>query len=134
MKKKEQNKGQSLVVPILLGMVIILLGVVIALIVFKEPEKEILYHDSSSSEVDNTLDNSSNDNSTNNYITKEEALNIALKNINISRNNIYDVNVELDFKYNTTVYEIDFNYKNYEYEFYINATSGKILHSFRERD
>ena len=69
-----------------------------------------------------------------NYISKEKALDIALNNAKISQNNIRNIEVELDYKYGETVYEVTFDYQQYEYEYYINAENGNILKSFREID
>ena len=81
-----------------------------------------------------TDNNKDTNNINKNYITKENALKIALDDEQISRNDIYDIEVELDYKYNQTVYEVTFNYQKYEYEYYINAENGNILKSFREID
>ena len=62
------------------------------------------------------------------------ALQKALNSLNISQNNIYDLSNELDYKYGQTVYEIEFKYDGYEYEFYIDAETGNIVKSFKERD
>ena len=77
---------------------------------------------------------SSNSNNNPNYISKEKALKTALDDAKISQNDIREIEVELDYKYNKTVYEVTFNYQQYEYEYYINAENGNILKSFRERD
>lgn len=71
---------------------------------------------------------------TSNYISGDEALEIALKSLNISRDSVYDVSTELDYKFGKNVYDIDFNYDRYEYEFYVDAKTGELLKSFRERD
>ena len=55
-------------------------------------------------------------------------------NAKLNKSDVYDINVELDYKYGQKVYEIDFNYNQYEYEYYINATNGKIVHHFKEID
>ncbi len=79
-------------------------------------------------------DNNSNITNNSNYISKEKALDIALNNAKISQNNIRNIEVELDYKYGETVYEVTFDYQQYEYEYYINAENGNILKSFREID
>lgn len=70
----------------------------------------------------------------NDYITKDEALNIALNNINLNRVDVYDIDIELENKYNIVVYEVDFDYQGFEYEYYINAKTGEIVKSFSQRD
>ena len=78
--------------------------------------------------------NDNNSNNTDNLISRDEALEIVLKNLGINKNDIYDLDNELDYKYNTQVYDIDFKYNRYEYEFYVDAKNGDILKSFKERD
>ncbi len=75
-----------------------------------------------------------NDSNSSQYISHTDALEIALKSLNITKNDIYDMNNERDYKYGVEVYEIEFKYNSYEYEFYINAKTGEIIKSFKERD
>lgn len=155
MKKKNDNLK---IVIIVLGVIVfILLGVVIFCFgeLFEERRELKDFYQENYYNVDNdvqddvneTIENndmtddkqtekpSSDDNdSTKKYITRDNALDIALNNAKVKKSDVYDISVELDYKYNQTVYEIDFNYQNYEYEYYINAQSGKILHSFKELD
>ncbi len=70
----------------------------------------------------------------NNYISSQEALQVVLKSLNITENNITDLSNEIDYKYGKTVYEIDFDYQNYEYEYYVDALNGEIIKSFKERE
>lgn len=88
-------------------------------------------NDNSSINNDNNI---SDNNNNSNYISKDEALEKALNSLNISQSNIYDLSNELDYKYGQTVYEIEFKYDGYEYEFYIDAETGNIVKSFKERD
>ena len=83
-----------------------------------------------------TSNNSTSNNSTTskNYISRDKALSIAVSHAKVNQNNIYDIDIELDYKYGQEVYEIDFNYQGYEYQYYIDALKGDILHSFKERD
>lgn len=81
---------------------------------------------------DNTIENNQNNNSE--YIGKDKALEIVLDHANLNKNNLYDLDIELERKYSSVVYEIDFKYDRYEYEYYIDATSGEIIHSFKEID
>ena len=80
----------------------------------------------------NTNNNDNNDN--NNYISKDEALQIVFKDLNIKQNDVLDLSSELEYKYGTQVYEIDFKYNRYEYDYYVDAKTGKIVKSFKERD
>lgn len=70
----------------------------------------------------------------NQFITKEEAIDIALKDIGLTKNDVYDLEVELERKYNDDVYEVNFDYNYLDYEYYINAKDGHIIKSFSERD
>lgn len=85
---------------------------------------------------DNTTEEESNNKTetTNNYIGKEKALDIVLDHAKVEQKNIYDLDIELEYKYGSNVYEIDFNYNHYDYEYYVDAKSGEILHSFKEFD
>lgn len=71
-----------------------------------------------------------------NYIVKSEILKIALNDLNITEKDIYDLDIELENKprYKTVVYEVSFDYNYFEYEYYIDALTGKILDSFKSRD
>ena len=69
-------------------------------------------------EIDN---NENSNNTTTNKITKDEAKQIALNHANIS--NIYDYEIDLD----DNKYEIEFTANNKEYNYEINATTGKII-------
>ncbi len=158
---KKKNDNLKIVIIILGVIVVILLGIVIFCFgeLFEERRElkdfyqENYYNvdkdvnDNVQNDVNETIENndttddkqtekpSSDDNdSTKKYITRDNALDIALNNAKVKKSDVYDISVELDYKYNQTVYEIDFNYQNYEYEYYINAQSGKILHSFKELD
>ncbi len=90
--------------------------------------------DFSISNKKNDVSSVENSDDSNLYISKEEALKIALDNVGLKQKDIYDIGVELDYKYGKTVYEIDFNYQQYDYEFYIDAVNGDVVHSFKERD
>ncbi len=84
--------------------------------------------------IDNELDYRTNNPQESGYISKEEALNIVLNNLDIAQTDLYDLSIELDHKYNTTVYDIDFKYNRLEYDYYLNAKTGEIIKSFSERD
>ena len=113
----------------------------------EEKQSDTNNNDSSANSSDKTTSTNSSTSSTNNttstnnsssskYISRDKALQTALNNLNISKNSIYDLDIELENKvrYKKVVYEVSFDYNNYEYEYYIDATSGKILDSFKSRD
>lgn len=71
-----------------------------------------------------------------NYILREKALSIALKDMKLSQSDVYDIEVEFENKttHGNYVYEVSFEYNNYEYEYFIDAKTGKIITSFKSRD
>lgn len=141
--KNDENKKINMykyIIPTLL-IVIVLLLIIILLVLWNQAEdnlKSVNDRVGENSTINNEVnDNNSlkeNNSTSNNYISKQEALNISLKDIGISQDNIRDLDLELDYKYGKTVYEISFNYKQFEYEYYIDAENGEIIHSFKEID
>lgn len=152
----EKKNNRFLIVIVLLVIIIVLL---VGLIVFfadeikeEREDREEFYSYENYNNTDNeasiysssiTVNNNTNDNvvnnnnnsivtNDNNYKSKDEALKIALSDAQINQNDIYDVSVELDYKYNQEVYEVDFKYQQFEYEYYINAGNGNIVKSFKE--
>ena len=148
MEKKQTNL--KIVIALLVVIILLLIGFVIFFAKeFMDEKEELreLYYNKDSMYYDYTTNNddvykdensnSENDvNITNNskYISREKALSIALNNAKISKNDIRNIDIELDYKYNLTVYEVTFDYIQYEYEYYINAETGNIVKSFREID
>ncbi len=114
---------------IILSVVIVILLILIGSLFFRNGHNGV--DNNSSVEEYNIESPDANDSS---YISSDEAVEIALKSLNISRENISDLDNELDYKYNIAVYEIDFKYDGYEYDFYVNAKTGEIVKSFKERD
>ena len=87
---------------------------------FKTDDKEYEYEISLTGKIIKySID--SNYKKPNPIITKDEAKQIALNHANVS--NIYDYEIELD----DNKYEIEFKSSNKEYEYEINATTGKII-------
>lgn len=64
---------------------------------------------------------------TTSYISKEEALNIALNHANIHKKDASRIRVELDKEYNKMIYEVQFDYNFKEYEYDIDASSKEIV-------
>lgn len=60
-------------------------------------------------------------------LTKEEAIAIALKHAGVSRDSVEFDDVELDTDDGVKYWEVEFESGNYEYEYDIHATSGKVL-------
>lgn len=90
--------------------------------------------DSNNKENNNDKEVIEDNTSNKNFITKDEALDKALKSLKIDKKDIYDLDNELDYKYGKDVYDIDFKYNRYEYEVYVDAKTGDIVKSFKERD
>ena len=87
------------------------------------------------SDINTSNDTStSNSTNTNNYISRDKAIEIALNHAKLEKSSVRDLDADLERKYNTVVYEVDFEYQNYDYEYYIDATKGTIVHSFKEID
>lgn len=63
-------------------------------------------------------------------ITKQQALEIAFKNANVDSSKVRDLEVELE----DGKYEISFESGNTEYEYEIDATTGKIIKAEKEND
>jgi len=70
----------------------------------------------------------------NDYIGKDKAKEIALKESNLTKGTIEGLNVELEKENNKAIYEVEFVYDGYEYTYYIDATSGEVLHYESEFD
>lgn len=142
----EKDKRKNIII-ILLGVIIVLLVVGLSLFIVKdkflednyeklEDRYEYLFENSLNNKENTTNndDNSSNDNTQNNKtISRDEALDIVLKELNLKKNNLRDLDIELEYKvrYGKSVYEISFDYDYLEYEYYLDPESGKILDSFK---
>lgn len=67
-------------------------------------------------------------------VTKEDAKDSALQHAGVKEADIKHYKVEVDRERNATVYEIEFNAGNYEYDYVINAETGKVVHSEVEKN
>ena len=67
-------------------------------------------------------------------ITREEALEIALKEAGLKQADIYDIDVEFDKEFGTGVWEVDFESGNLEYSYDINAQTGAIIKAEKDRE
>ena len=68
------------------------------------------------------------------YISYEEAKAIALNHAGLNASEVRDLDVELDRDYGTLHYDVDFENGGYDYEYEIDATTGSVLKSRKERD
>lgn len=66
------------------------------------------------------------------YITKERAIEIAVKKIDNKKAKIEEIDFE--YKKNPPVYEIEMEYDKYEYKIVINAITGQIVEFEKEKD
>lgn len=68
-------------------------------------------------------------------ISSDEALATALKHVNLTRNSIdYVKKVDLDYENGRKIYEIEFYKGGMEYEFEVDAVTGRILKSKKDWD
>ena len=68
-------------------------------------------------------------------LTKDEALKKALDHANLDKDQVdYIKKVELDYEHGRKVYEITFFKGGYEYEYDIDAESGKVLKFEKDLD
>lgn len=67
-------------------------------------------------------------------VTKEDAKAAALQHAGVKEADIRNYKVEVDKERNGTVYEIEFDAGKYEYDYVINAETGKIVHSEVEKE
>ena len=77
---------------------------------------------------------SSSSSSSEKKLTKTEARNIALKHAGLSVSDVRELEVELDRDDGTLHYDVDFESGGYDYDYEIDAVSGKILKNQKERD
>ena len=67
-------------------------------------------------------------------ISESKAIQIALGHVGVKRADVRDFECELDYEKGVRVYEVSFDHGKYEYDYDIDAVSGKILRSTKERD
>lgn len=68
------------------------------------------------------------------YIGKEAAINAALAHAGLEHSKVRDLQCELDCENGVMVYEVEFESGLYDYEYDIDATTGKVLKSKKELD
>jgi len=67
-------------------------------------------------------------------LTKEEAISKALSHAGLKKSQVSKLKAELDRDDGVTLYEVEFETADYEYDYEIHATSGKILKSEKDRN
>ena len=88
---------------------------------FKYFTNSIIGNNNSNTNESTNNENASNSNTT--TITMDEARDIALNHASTNINSITHLRTERDYENNTLVYEVDFIYNNYEYDYKINANT-----------
>ena len=68
------------------------------------------------------------------YISMEAAKNVALQHAGVSESKITDYAWETDNADGRRVYEIEFKYGGYEYDYEIDAANGAIIKSEKDLD
>lgn len=62
------------------------------------------------------------------YIGRDAALEAALKHASLSKNDVRNIDIELDYEYGSMVYEVEFEVgTTTEYEYDVNAATGEIV-------
>ena len=61
--------------------------------------------------------------STKQYISQDEALNVALKNASLTKDKIKNLEIDYDLENGALTYDIEFTYNQNEYEYEVSATS-----------
>lgn len=67
-------------------------------------------------------------------VSKDEAKAAAIAHAGVNEADVKHYKVEVDRERNATVYEIEFDAGNYEYDYIIDVETGKIVHSEVEKD
>ena len=83
--------------------------------------------------ANNTVDNHNVGNS-NNYISRERAIEIALSHAGLTQDDVYDLDAELDKEQNGVLWEVDFDTREFEYSYDINATTEEIVIADKEKN
>ena len=68
------------------------------------------------------------------YISKEEALSIVLKDAGLQENQIKYLEIEYDYERGRLTYEIDFLANNFKYEYEVDAESKSIVREIEPKD
>ncbi len=68
------------------------------------------------------------------YIGEQAAKDVAYTHAGIREEDVIKVKCELDWEKDTMVYEVDFDTVSFEYEYEINATTGEVVKSEKEKN
>ena len=67
-------------------------------------------------------------------ISREEAMDIALKDAGFTRDQVTRLKAEFDYDDERPEYEVEFRQGGYEYDYEIHAETGAILHRDKDRE
>jgi uncharacterized membrane protein YkoI len=67
-------------------------------------------------------------------IERERAVDIALAHVELTLDEVFDIEAELEYDYNGTFWEVEFQKDFSEYSFYIDAESGNVVRNHVETD
>ncbi len=73
-------------------------------------------------------------NNSGDYISMEAAKKAALDHAGLKESDVWEVSVELDRERGVTVYDVGFDTEGYDYDYEIDAYTGEVLRSDKERD
>ena len=76
----------------------------------------------------------SSENTGTDLISRQDAIDIALKSAKLTKNDVYDIDAELDVERNGKYWEVDFETQKTEYSYEIDAVTGKIVKQEIERN
>ena len=79
-----------------------------------------------------SISNNDSENKSVSYISRESAIEIALKKMGASRKEVFDLEADFDQENNQSIWEVDFEHDGHEYSYYIDAVSGEILRIERD--
>lgn len=67
-------------------------------------------------------------------ISRDRAIEIALEKAKLKKADVRDLEAELDYEKGVLVWEVDFDYQNFDYSYDIKADSGAIVFEEIEKD
>ena len=67
-------------------------------------------------------------------ISRNEAIDVALKKAGLTRDKVYELEAELDKERQEVIWEVDFETREYEYSYEINGENGEIIDEEKERN
>lgn len=70
---------------------------------------------------------------TSSVISEDEALTIALNHAELESSDVTRVTIKQDMEHGTSVYEVEFYYNGYEYDYEIVMSTGEIISHSKER-